>query len=373
MRIQRPIGIAAAAILALLLSGCQRPLGGPQALLPQSDSTVVVPGRSGAYNPDGFEPATEQQGYSGGESNLGRHTFSDIGRDFDPDLSPDGAALIFASTRNAKRPDLYMKSVDGQTLTLLAPDAADDVQPRFSPDGGRVAFASNRGGNWDIWLVRRDGSVLSQLTRERVDEVAPTWAPDGRQIAYSVWSPRASQWEIWILDVEHPGMRRFVTQGMFPAWSPDGSRIAFQRARERGSRWFGVWTIELVGEEARHPTEVAFNDSAACVAPRWSPDGRWIVYGAVRGKRGVPIFEDESSSSELWAVDAQSGLGMKVTSAAAPSYNPVWSSDGRIYFVSAPGGRENIWSVNSNLSAAGPSGERKETFVARETAAATTP
>lgn len=351
MRSTRAIGLMI--VVSLSFVGCLRPVAPPQALLPQHEDDVVVPGRTGTLNPDGFEPAAESAGYAGGEGNMARHTFSEIGRDFDPDISSDGESLIFASTRNARHPDIYIKAVDGQTLTLLAPDASDDVQPRFSPDGERVAFASNRAGNWDIWLVRRDGSVLSQLTRERADEVAPTWAPDGRQIAYSVWSPRASQWEIWVMDVEHPGVRRFITQGMFPAWSPDGKRIAFQRARERGSRWFGIWTIDLDGDEARNPTEIAFNDAAACVAPRWSPDGRWLVYSAVTGKRAVPIFSEESSQAELWAADAQSGVTMKLTSVSTPAFNPAWGSDGRVYFVCAPGGRENIWSVDSNLASSG--------------------
>ena len=35
--------------------------------------------------------------------------------------------------------------------------------------------------------------------------------------------------------------------------APVDNRIVFQRARERGTHWFSVWTVELVGDDARRP------------------------------------------------------------------------------------------------------------------------
>ena len=200
-------------------------------------------------------------------TNLTRHTFSSVGRDFDPDLLSDGQTLLFASTRNSEHPDVFIKHVDGYAITQLTSDPADDIQPRFSPDGQNVVFCSNRTGNWDIWLISREGTGLTQLTRTNDDEVAPCFSPDGSQVAFTVWSKRSRQWEIWVLSVEEPGVRRFLCYGMFPDWSPDGNKIAFQRARQRGTRWFSVWTVDIVDNEARHPTELAYTDDAACNRP----------------------------------------------------------------------------------------------------------
>ena len=120
-----------------------------------------------------------------------------------------------------------------------------------------------------------------QLTHDPADEVAPCFSPDGTQVAFTAWEKRSHQWGIYVVSVERPGVRRFLCYGMFPDYSPDGKRIAFQRARQRGTRWFSVWFVELVGDEARYPTELAYSDTAACIAPRWSPDGESIVYCAV--------------------------------------------------------------------------------------------
>jgi TolB protein len=250
--------------------------------------------------------------------------------------------------------------VDGYAITQLTSDPADDIQPRFSPDGKKVVFCSNRSGNWDIWIVERDGAGMTQLTRDQADEVAPCWSPDGTRIAFCTWGRRSHQWELWEMAVAEPGVRRFLAFGMFPDWSPDGRHIAFQRARQRDGRWFSIWTIELADGDVKHPTEVAFSDDAACIAPHWSPDGKRLVYCAIRNSPAGSV-ESAPGFADLWMVEAESGLRMKLTDGGAPTFNPVWASSGRVYFVSSRAGTDNIWSVavTRDLAAAAP--QQKET------------
>lgn len=279
-------------------------------------------------------------------SNFVQHTFSGVGRDFDPDISPDGRTLLYASTRDSQTADLFYKFVNGHALTQLTSDPGDEVQPRFAPDGERIAFASNRGGNWNIWLVRRNGAGLTQLTHEPMDEIAPSWSPDGKQIAFCVWGRRARQWEIWSLRVDEPGTRRFLAYGMFPSWSPSGTRIAFQRARERGDRWFSIWTIDLVGDDVRTPTEVAYRDDSACIAPCWAPGGKVLAY-AVTAAGSTPQTHGRTPAADIWLTDIETGATIRAAEFGPPSFNPVWSPDGRVYFVAAAGGSENIWSLDA--------------------------
>lgn len=347
--IQLALGMAA---LLAPLTGCS--LSGPErgSLSSSRDgerSEADGPQTGSAINAfgerlDGSAPQFENRVLT----NVTQHTFATLGRDFDPDIATQGQMLAFASTAHAMRPDIYFKPTDGYVVTQLTSDPADDVQPRFSPDGKRVAFCSNRTGNWDVWTVNLDGTNLTQLTRDGSDEIAPCWSPDGQQIAFCLWGKRSQQWEIWLLSVDHPGVRRFLAYGLFPDWSPEGSRIAFQRARQRGTRWFSVWTVDLVGNEARNPTEIAHSDSAAVIAPRWSPDGQTLVCCTVNCGLMLPdspAADRSPSGSDLWAVDVRTGVRQKLTDSDATAFNPAWSRDGRVYFVSTRAGVENVWSL----------------------------
>ncbi len=342
------------AVGGLVAAGCQRlaPLFQPVRATPPPAERFAPP--PAVASPEdvslfGEHPDSEQTPYENRLlANMTRHTFSAVGRDFDPDLHSDGETLAFASTRNSEHPDIFLKHVDGFAITQLTSDPADDIQPRFSPDGEKVVFCSNRTGNWDIWVVNCDGTELTQLTHDRADEVAPCWSPDGARVAFTVWGRRSRQWEIWLLSVDRPGIRRFLCYGMFPDWSPDGQRITFQRARQRGTRWFSVWAIELVGNEARHPTELAYSNSAACIAPRWSPDGKTIVYCTVR-QTAAARKNPEDIAADVWLVDGQTGRRLKLTDGAVSAFNPTWNSTDRIFFVCARSGVENIWSLRTDI------------------------
>lgn len=355
----RNSALIVAGILLTLSWGCQASRPGPPPIAaapePQRDSPLGPEPET--MPPDtltffGDQPDRERVPFENRLiTNLVQHTSTVHGLDFDPDVYNDEKLLAFASTRNSDRPDIFLKSFEGVTLTQLTSDPADDIQPRFSPDGTKVVFCSNRSGNWDIWVLNRDGTGLTQLTFDQTDEVAPCWSPDGSQVAYTRWSRRARQWEIWILSVSQPGVRKFLVYGMFPAWSPSGGQIAFQRARQRGSKLFSVWTIDLVDGEARCPTEIAQREDVACIAPRWSPDGTMLIYCTVNGDAHVPNARDGAPvSADLWVVEVNTGIRMKLTDGAAPAFNPVWAGEGRVFFVSPRAGSENIWSLTTELA-----------------------
>jgi len=280
---------------------------------------------------------------TGSATSILQHTNSPEGADFDPTLDAAGRTLAFASTRNSARPDIYVKSVGGAAVTQITSDTASDIQPEFSPDGRRLVFASDRKGNFDIWMIGIDGQGATQLTDTPAQEVHPTWAPDGQRIGYCRLDSRSGQWELWVVDLRQPGTRKFIGYGAYPRWSPVGDVILYQRARERGQRWFSIWTLELVNGEPRFPTEVASSATEAYILPAFSPDGRRIVFCAVRpsGDMGG----GRPSASDLWIVNADGSAPVRVTEAQGANFSPIWGRDGRVYFTSTRGGTENVWSV----------------------------
>jgi Tol biopolymer transport system component len=296
-------------------------------------------------------PAASGGSYDGG-INLAPVSFATEGTCFDPDVDRSGRWLVFASTTHAPTADIYLKSTSGRTLTQITKNPADDVMPTFSPDGRGIAFASNRGGNWDIFITSVDGGLPTQVTSDTDHEVHPSWSPDGRRVAFSKYGAQSGRWEIWVVDLERPGVSRFLEYGLFPKWSPDIARgkILFQRARQRGSRYHSIWTIDYVNGEAMHPTEIISAANAALINPAWSPDGRRIVFTSVlEPEPGTP-----PQQAQIWMVNLDGTGRTNLIGGRFANTQPVWSGDGNVYFVSNRSGVDNIWAATVGRSALDP-------------------
>ena len=148
-----------------------------------------------------------------------------------------------------------------------------------------------------------------------------------------------------MIDVENPSAPQFLDWGIFPQWNPDPARskIVFQRARERGSRLFSIWTVDYIGGEALHPTEIVSAANAAVMHPAWSPDGKRIVFIAVI----EPNLQqaDRPQQSDVWVVNLDGTNKTNLTNGKFLNLYPVWSSDGTVYFLSDRSGTDNIWAV----------------------------
>lgn len=279
---------------------------------------------------------------------LKQHSFTDVGADFDPNIDTTGRWMVFASTRHNMNPDLYIKGVDGVAVTQLTSDPAPDVQPEFTPDGTHVAFASRRGGNWDIWVIAVGGGPPTQVTSGIADEVHPSWSPDGAKLVFCSLPAQGGQWELWIADAAAGGGKRFIGYGLFPEWSPAGDTIVYQRARERGSRWFSIWTLTLIDGEPRYPTEVGSSAMRAMILPSWSADGKRIAYAsasAVFPDPGGTFVSNADEVFDIWVMKADGSGKMRLTDGYTANYAPVFSPDGRVFFASNRSGHDNTWSL----------------------------
>lgn len=276
--------------------------------------------------------------------NLRRVSFTSEGADFDVDVAPGGKWFVFASTQHRPTSDLYMKMVDGTTVTQLTSDPAEDAMPAVSPDGQRVCFASNRSGNWDLYIKPIDGGQPVQLTDAPAQELHPSWSPDGKQIVFCSLGERSGQWEMVVVDVENPARRRFIGYGLFPEFSPDGKKIAFQRARNRGTRWFSVWTVDYIDGQGARPTQIAASPNAALITPSWSSDGKRLAFAAVVDPTSVRDGR-RPDAADLWIVNLDGTGRVKLTGDRFVNLQPTWGDDGAVYFVSSRAGADNVWAV----------------------------
>ena len=92
----------------------------------------------------------------GGSADITRLTNND-GMNESPSWSPDGAKIVFVSTRDGNRDsdnrEIYTMNSDGSNPTNISNNDAADYQPSWSPDGTKIAFSSDRDGNSEIYVM----------------------------------------------------------------------------------------------------------------------------------------------------------------------------------------------------------------------------
>lgn len=104
-------------------------------------------------------------------------------------------------------------------------------------------------------------------------------SPDGFWVAYVVTKvdldANKSSSNLWLADVagKNPPKRLTSTdkKDRHPRWSPDGKRILFESSRSGETQ---LWTIDIRGGEARQITNLATEASGAI----WSADGKNIAF-----------------------------------------------------------------------------------------------
>ena len=249
-----------------------------------------------------------------------------------PSWSPDGRLLAIAE-RQAQGPrSLFLVSIESlekRKLTSPPVGSVGDCAPAISPDGRTVAFnrVSAAGG---IYLVPVAGGEPTRLTREQdpfCERLA--WTADGRELvfSFSVGAPESSS-SLWRVSASGGNPERVVVGGenaANPAISSRGNRLAY----EQRSQDINIWQIEV--PTATQPSRSARKLIASTrvdAGPQFSPDGTRIAFGS-----------DRTGSSEIWVCDSAGSNLVQVTSFGGPSVGtPRWSPDGRRIVFDGQGG-----------------------------------
>ena len=287
---------------------------------------------------------------------------------FAPKFSPDGHRLRFTVKDPIQRTSsLWEVSSDGKDLHAVLPEwnkPAQEFGGTWTQDGDYFLFESTRDHAQNIWAIRERSSLFgksavpTQLTVGPLMFSNPTPSVDGKTLfvigqqrrfdlvrldgksqRFSVTLPGVSAGEAditrngeWITYVSHPDLtlwrskldgssREELTYSPMkvhgPRWSPDGKQIVFMASRPGRP-----WKVFVMAAEGGNPREL-FPGDGQQGDPTWMPKGDAIIFA------GIPWLEYKTvSGPNIHMVDVNTSQISDVPG-SENLFSPRCSPDGR--------------------------------------------
>ena len=295
-------------------------------------------------------------------------------------ISEDGKRMVYATQdlrQNIMKVDFdpSTNAVIGEPV-FVTEGSMSDITPDVSADGASLVFRRTVGQE-DLFTVRSDGTGLRQLTNDLYNDRAPEWSPDGRKIAF--YSSRSGSWQLWTINPDGSSPRQLtdVAQVIYVTWSPDSARIAYSDFRTASFIVESTASMEDQGPLELPPLPV---EDEFFVVRSWSPDGKWLAGVSFSGRRassvGLYVYSFESNQYEQlngnetarephWLADSQTLLYhddggihsvnrvskevrdvMSIGPGDGAIFQPTTSPDDEtLYYVSLPPVEADIWLI----------------------------
>jgi dipeptidyl aminopeptidase/acylaminoacyl peptidase len=253
-------------------------------------------------------------------------------------LSPGGQQLALTVTRydlaaDKGNADIHILDLRTQQLTALTQHPDSDTAPAWSPDGRQLVFLSKRGNETNqLFLLPLTGGEAKALTKLPVAVQQPKWFPDGQRILFLANVPKgfngdfaalADQlkkkkdnkvtarvtedrvyrfWDHWLTDDSYPhlfsiNIHTGEIADLTPGWdrrfslngdaefdiSKDGRQIAVSAVTSPPPFDQLNHDILIIKTDGSGEfVNITADNPASDNNPKFSPDGKSLVYGAQR-------------------------------------------------------------------------------------------
>jgi Tol biopolymer transport system component/DNA-binding winged helix-turn-helix (wHTH) protein len=302
----------------------------------------------------------------------------------EPIWSSDGRFIFF--TRNDHK-ELDRADADGTGVQQI-PTSTDIFSPQLSPDGSLIRFSTginSAGSNAELWEVGTDGSNLHPILAAQKVAFGGAWSPDGKVYFFSGWD--GERFSLWTAPArpswwqKSPAVAQPLTSGPdsygWPTISRDGRQLFAMGEEHQGElsvydgksekfvpylggisvcyvdfsrdgQWMAyvsypegsLWRSKIDGSEKRQLT----SPPTAVMNPRWSPDGKLIVFTDRSG--GDRHRMNDTTPTRIYVVSGDGGAPSLLLAGDSNLGDPTWSPDGNsIAYASSAGPNQSEVSI----------------------------
>jgi dipeptidyl aminopeptidase/acylaminoacyl peptidase len=303
-----------------------------------SDPAVSPDGRSVAFEVTTLDADKDESDtdiwmapFDGGEAiRLTASAYSETS----PRFSPDGRYLAFLSDRDGTWTQVWLMDRRGGEAVRLTDFKANVSALAWSPDGGRLALIVKdvdhddpdtgdgketvaaadkdkppkpivirrlkfkRDGEGYLTDLRHHIHVFDVAAKTSVavtagpyDDSEPAWSPDGRSIAFTsnrTADPDGNEnTDVFLVQAKAGAVPRRLTTSAgtdgAPVFSPDGRTITFVAGGDPKDIWYGTLNLGVVTVGGGPETILTRTLDRVVAAPRFSPDGRSILFVVEEG------------------------------------------------------------------------------------------
>jgi Tol biopolymer transport system component len=212
----------------------------------------------------------------------------------------------------------------------------------LSPDGSRIAFTKN--AYVDIFDLKADRLIQINATSETLFvNTTIQWSPDGSKIGFPCsrayeQPPEVCVWDLGKAELQIlTDLRSYGEYAnlMFGGWSADGKTIAFSLVYyedDAGISRQVILKLDTLTGTLSTVLDIQHAGTNKNFDIALSPDGRTILFS---GSSPLEVQEQDTTDA-LYRINSDgSGLQRLLDSDRWLFFQPVWSTDGRSFFVNS--------------------------------------
>lgn len=266
--------------------------------------------------------------------------------------SPDGETLWAYSYGYGGPAELFTIAPDGSHRERITHTQGNDWFPQISGDGAYLLFTSDRGyrpfASSQIYVQNRETGEEWSVSEGEDLKLTAHWSPDNQWITYAARPGREDEGgEIYIVGRDGTHRRRIThtpdISESAPSFHPDGTRLVWTEHEavevEEGEGRTRRQIVEYHLETGQ--TRILIGREHDAGYPQWSPDGQTLMFTS----------RDADGNNDIKLADAQGGHIRQLTDSPESDHGAHWSPDGtRISFATYRWGQSEVYVMNADGS-----------------------